>query len=276
MERIVEAAEEAGRPVIRWCLMEVLERCGAQRECGRCPLAEECKGVAKVKCDGFVSIDDAIAMKERVSREMWETEMLCRRPSNRLNVFPSFDPAVHVKERVESPAASRLMVSIDFGFVNGFALLWIRRYEDGTVHVIDERMVKSVALNEHIEYMKRRPWGEFNAITCDPAGKARSGQTGTSEVAMLRAAGFNVLCRKSYITDGLELIRAGLRPAVGPPKLFIHPRCKTLASAMRRYHYRPDGGENPEKDGEDDHPVDALRYFYVNQRYGGVVRVRSY
>ena len=203
-------------------------------------------------------------------------KLICLRPSNRLSVFPAFDPAVHVKERVDSPTASRLVVSIDFGFVGGFALLWIRRFEDGVVHVIDERVVKYVQFDEHVEYLKRRPWGEFNTVTCDPAGNARNGQTGISEVAMLRKAGFSVLFRPSHVTDGLEMIRAGLRPATGKVKLFVHPRCARLVEALRKYSYKANGGERPHKDGENDHPVDALRYFYVNEGMGGVVRVRSY
>ena len=276
MQQIVESAYDAGRPVIRWCLLEVLEACPPQRPCATCPLAEECKGIAKTACSGFVSIDDAIAMKQRVSQEMWDTEILCKRPSNRLSVFPTFDPAIHVRETIDIPAVSRLTASIDFGFVNGFALLWIRRYDDGTVHVIDERVVTHIQLDEHLEYLKRKPWGEFHAITCDPAGKQRNGQTGTSEVALLRKAGYTVLCRSSHITDGLEMIRAALRPAAGPVRLFIHPRCTALLTAMRRYSYKPHGGENPHKDGKHDHPADALRYHYVNHVHSGIVKVRSY
>lgn len=276
MQQIVDSAYETGRPVIRWCLLEVLEPCPPERPCASCPLAEECKGIAKTACSGFFSIDDAIVMKQRVSRDMWETEILCQRPSNRLSVFPTFDPAIHAREKIDTPAASRLTVSIDFGFVNDFALLWIRRYEDGTVHVIDERVVSLVQFDHHLEHLKRKPWGEFNTITCDPAGNTRNGQTGASEVALLRQAGYTVLCRPSHITDGLEMIRAALRPAAGPVKLFIHPRCTALLAAMRRYSYKPRGGENPHKDGKNDHPVDALRYHYVNHVYSGVVRVRSY
>ena len=32
------------------------------------------------------------------------------------------------------------------------------------------------------------------------------------------------------------------------------------------------GGENPQKDGEHDHLIDALRYFFVNRGRGEVVQ----
>jgi len=101
MSRVVEEAERLGKPVIKWCILEVLERCPAERTCAGCPLWEECRGVAKTKCDGFVRIADAIALKSRVSRETWEAEMLCRRPSTLDCVFPNFDEGVHVRERAQ-------------------------------------------------------------------------------------------------------------------------------------------------------------------------------
>src|SRR5690606_3341093 len=53
MGRIVDEAEQSGRRVIRWCLMEVLERCEPDRPCEGCPLWNECGGRAKTMCDGF-------------------------------------------------------------------------------------------------------------------------------------------------------------------------------------------------------------------------------
>jgi hypothetical protein len=61
------------------------------------------------------------------------------------------------------------------------------------------------------------------------------------------------------------MIRTALSPAYGEPKLFIHPRCAKLIKAMQGYHYPPGGGEVPEKDGEFDHLIDALRYHFVNR-----------
>src|SRR4029453_3532042 len=108
--------------VVKWCLMEVLERCPQERDCAACPLWEDCRGVAKNKCDGFVAIDDAIAMKRRVSRETWESEMMCRRPSIRGVVFPSFDAKVHVRELAPTSQGAKYQpwLGIDFGFSSPF------------------------------------------------------------------------------------------------------------------------------------------------------------
>ena len=99
MSKAIEAAEKPGSRmrVLKWCLLEVLERCPAERACGSCELWDDCQGVAKEKCDGYFPIEDAITMKKRVSLPMWQSEMLCRKPNTRGCVFPTFDTDVHVK-----------------------------------------------------------------------------------------------------------------------------------------------------------------------------------
>lgn len=265
MNKVVESAQSAGTPVVRWCVLDVLERCPRDRECNTCPLWDDCRGVAKERCNGFVRIDDAIAMKRRVSASTWQAEMLCRRPSVRDSVFPAFDPAVHVREAVAMNSAT-IQMAIDFGYANPFVCLWIAN-GGGQTHVIDEYVQPRQTVQEHVKHLALRPWGAGRGTTigCDPAGNGRNEQTGRSSVDALKSAGYVVRYRPSRIVDGLELIRAGLKPAVGESTLFIHPRCTRLIKAMRSYHYPAGGGELPVKDGEHDHLIDALRYHFVNQ-----------
>jgi len=272
MERIVDQARAAGKPVLHWCLLDILERCPPERECIRCALYDDCRGVAKTKCDGFFHIDDAISIKQRVSLDRWQAEMLCLRPSTHLSVFPMFDPSVHVRE--EACPNGRISLAMDFGYRNPFACLWIA--DDGrVVHVIDELIAPSRLLSDLLDDIESRPWRIEKSIACDPAGNAPNEQTGRSNVQLLRARGYTVRTRGSSIQDGLEAIRARLQPAAGSPTLFIHPRCKQLIQAMRSYRYGEKTGEKPLKDGVNDHPIDALRYWLVNhQRHE--VRLRKY
>jgi hypothetical protein len=287
MSKIIDGAPSRNVPVVRWCILEVLERCPPERECGTCPLWEECRGVAKIKCDGFVSIDDAIAMKRRVSKETWEAEMLCLRPSVKGSVFPSFDVSVHVKETHgllsvgfggggSLEEGSEISVALDFGFAAPFVCLWVRTFADGVTYVVDEYVQAGVTLAEHIEVIRARGHGEVLRVACDPAGAGRNDQTAMSNVALLRQSGFVVRFRKSQIVEGVEMVRAALRNGSGEAKLFVHPRCVRLVKAMRAYHYPKGGGETPEKDGENDHLVDALRYYFVNRRIGESGPARRY
>lgn len=275
MDRIVENAQSRGTRVIRWCLLEVLERCPPERECATCPLWEECQGVAKTRCEGFMRIDDAIAMKRRVSKRCWESEMLCRRPSVEGCVFPSFEESVHAIEHEKPMDEAMLSLAIDFGFHSPFVALWMR--DDGRMcQVIDEYIQREASVAHHIEQIDARPWGKVRCVSCDPAGAARNEQTAESNVQLLRRSGFRVQSRASRIADGLELIRAALQPATGEPTLFVHKRCVKLIEALKRYRYPDGGGEIPIKDGVYDHPIDALRYFYVNRARNQVTGERRY
>ena len=307
MHRVVEDAGRSGVAVVRWCLLEVLERCPPTRDCAACPLWDDCRGVAKTRCDGFVGIDDAVAMKRRVSAETWDAEILCRRPSVRGCVFPTFDPAVHVKEWVvgrckwadrscgaDAPSSptpdsqlpttdsqlptTHFSLAVDFGFAAPFVCLWVETHADGTAHVVDEYLQPQRTLDEHVAAIRARPWpaGATPRVACDPAGAGRNEQTAASAVTVLRRAGFAVRHRQSRIADGLELIRRALRPASGDPKLFVHPRCEKLVRALRSYRYPEGGGELPVKDGEHDHPVDALRYHFVNRADAAPAEGRRY
>lgn len=268
MSRIVDKAEKTGAKIVKWCILEVMERCTEERLCSECPLEEDCKGVAKKSCDGFIPIDDVIAAKRRVSKETWESEMLCKYPRVRESVFGLFNPETHVLEQAPLEGDPRVWLGIDFGFAAPFVCLWIAAYPDG-FHVVDEYVQKQQTIDVHLQVIRRRQRGYIKDIACDPAGSARNEQTAKSNVDALKAEGYTVHKRRSFIGDGLEAIRAALRPADGAPRLFVHPRCKNLLAAMKAYRYAEGGGEVPIKDGEHDHLIDALRYFFVNYSESG-------
>ena len=265
MQKIVESAETSGKKVVRWCLLDVLQKCPPERDCATCDLWPDCGGVAKEKCDGFFPIDDAVTMKRRVSEETWQSEMLCRRPSVRGCVFPTFsddhvtDPPFPLDETCD------WWLAMDFGFSNPLACLWVVTRGD-QVYVVDEHVLRQKTLDEHLKIIEARPWPRVRRVACDPAGNGRSDQTALSNVDLLRRRGYVVRTKPSRIVDGVELVRAVLRSAAGETRLRVHPRCKHLIAALRSYRY-PDNAptELPDKDGEHDHAIDALRYFFVNQ-----------
>lgn len=272
MQNVVDDAAAAGRAVVRWCLLDVLEPCPPDRDCATCPLWADCRGVAKTRCSGFFRIDDAVAMKGRVSSDVWETEMLCRRPSVRGLVFPTFEPSLHVNDQppFALDGAADWWLAMDFGYSAPFVCLWIAKRGD-QVYVVDEYLQEQRTLDQHLEAVKARPWPRAKRIACDPAGNGKSDQTARSNVDLLRSAGYLVKTRPSQIVDGIELVRAALRSAAGQVRLRVHPRCVKLIRALQSYRYRTPHSELPEKDGTHDHPLDALRYYFINARIANAV-----
>ena len=280
MQRIVSSAPQSGTPVFKWCIWEVIEKC-TDRSCSHCPLLNDCQGKAK-KASGYLKIDDCITQMRRASRAGWEAEMLCKRPSLENVVFDEFDPAIHVQP-VDYDPSLPLYRTLDFGFVNPFVCLWIQVDSTGVVRVIDEYIRSRATIDVHAAEIKSRiPGGQEQvaATFCDPAGRSVNDVTGTSAVRELRALGSMVRFRRSGILEGIELIRRAIRDGCGQSTLIISPRCQRLIEAMQCYHYPEPGsaaaGELPLKDGIHDHPIDALRYFFVNYNRTTKITTRRY
>lgn len=337
MHGVVEEARAGKRALFRWGVVDVLEACGEERHCrsdeqpnqladvGRantdrgnelvkrdCPLLSECGGRAKgreILACGHVGIDDAIRMKGRVARATWESEMLSQRPRRTDSVLPEFDASEHVItaevwKRASEATASRGATprwygGMDFGFRAPTAFLWAALDDADVLWVIDERIVREVVLNDHIAAVMASKWPKLEWVGVDPAGNQTASQTGVTDITTMRRAGLVVKDRRLTVRDGLELIRARLKPANGESRvasggeaknatpdatpdvipigdldgsprrsaarLFIHERCTKLIESMARYHYDADKPESdaPVKDGFD-HAVDALRYLVTN------------
>jgi hypothetical protein len=280
MQREVSAATSNGVPVFKWCLWETVEKC-IGRNCSQCALSGDCRGRAKSAC-GYLKIDDCITQMRRSSRAGWESEMLCIKPSLDNVVFSEFDPAVHVRPLDYDPNLP-LYRTLDFGFINPFVCLWIQVDHDGIVRVIDEYIRSRATIDAHAEQIKARtpcPEEKVTATFCDPAGAGSNDVTGTSAVRELRTLGIATRYRRSSILEGIELIRRAIRCGDGKSTLVISPRCPRLIEALQCYHYpdasRAAAGEMPFKDGVYDHPIDALRYFFVNSKCQGATTTRRY
>jgi len=265
-----------GYRLIQWCLWEVIERCPPTRQCHGCPLAEDCRGVARDAC-GFFAIDDAIAIKARSSRAAWEAEMLCLGVRRDWLVFPEFDPMRHTAN-VNYTGDRPLYRAIDFGYRNPMVCLWLQVMADGTVHVLDEYVASRRALPEHAQEILARDMAPAAATYVDPAGRQKEATSGAACTDMLAAAGIPCTCRGSTIAEGLELVRAWLSPAGGGTRLLIHPRCRQVIESFNNYHYPPPDAigerDKPVKDGPD-HAIDALRYFFINRMHPNVAVARG-
>ncbi len=294
MAALVDRAGGPGPRLLAWCLWEVIERCGPDRSCSRCPLWADCGGRAR-QAAGYLAIDDAVAQCRRASRRAWETEMLCLRPSGEGLVFPEFDPAVHVAP-VRWDGALPLYRGLDFGYANPFVCLWVqvRGAEAGAprgrgpdlsgvqVRVLAEYVARERPIADHARAMADRDPGPVARTYGDPAGWQRSDVTGTGPCHELGRLGIRVRTPRAGVLEGIELIRRLLkpRPAGGGPGLVVDPSCTWLVRALGTYHWQeaPSGvrREVPAKDGAD-HPMDALRYLVAGVFLGrGRARARRW
>jgi len=75
MKKLVDEAEKLGRPVFKWNLWDVIEKCRG-RSCSDCKLNDVCKGKARDGI-GYFKITDAITQLERTKAASFNLEMLC-------------------------------------------------------------------------------------------------------------------------------------------------------------------------------------------------------
>ena len=75
MRKLVKEAERTGRPIFKWNVWDVIEKCYG-RKCSHCPLYEYCEGKAK-KGEGYYPVSDVITTMGRTKPASFEMEMLC-------------------------------------------------------------------------------------------------------------------------------------------------------------------------------------------------------
>ena len=278
MDKLVTAAPDNAFTVHKWNIWESIERCGSDRSCSCCGLRETCRGKAR-DGEGLVKIDDAIRQYRNWSKNRWEAEALCERPTVEGLVFPEFDPrnnGRHVSDQVIYQPGYPMYRAIDWGW-NYFAGLYIQVLDDQRVQVVEEHRGCNRRLRDNIEVMlkleKQRGY-QIRATYVDPAGAGRNDQSGLGNVELLRNE-YGIECiyttasRLRPVRTGLELIRDWLAPAAGKPRLAVSGRCKWLIESFCNYRHQwtANGSylDRPEENTPWEHPLDALRYFFVNE-----------
>ncbi|OQB86493.1 MAG: Terminase-like family protein [Planctomycetes bacterium ADurb.Bin126] len=300
MGKLIDNRPANGVKLHKWNVWEVIERCPPERHdngagCRDCPLGKPCLAKSRerhgdpdrllgiaAEAEGLLAIDDAIKAFSKLDIDTWRAEYECARPTARGLVYAAFDPQVHALPR----AGETLTVyrAIDWG-VATFVCLWLGEDKQGNVTVLDTYQAENATLGRHAAYIHGHRLSDVAATYCDPAGRNRNDQTGLSAIEAFAQAGipctYTLAPEAREVRNGIQLVRAALRPAAGPPTLFYvdHGGNRPFVQAMLNYRNRRVNGvyiDEPQDPQEHEHIPDALRYFYVNRRRSsaiGVVRL---
>jgi hypothetical protein len=150
--------------------------------------------------------------------------------------------------------AMGLYISVDPGYTNPFACLWIMPVEKGErVMVLDEYYERFRTTPENAKAIAKQ-----HQEMGHPPLKMGYGDPANPErlVLLSEVLGIEVKGPRLPVTVGQELVRQWLeRRYDGAPCLVIHHRCKNLIREYRKYReHEPGKGEH--------HALDALRYFF--------------
>jgi len=312
MGRLVDGCPGNGVRLHRWNIWEAIGECPEERHehgrgCQQCPLGRDClrgrdefaqstagdvsrsesgEGASRrvgiaAEPFGIFDVADAIKIVQRVSRETWEAEYLCNRPSPQGLVYSAFDPQRHVIDK--APDGLTIYRAIDWGY-NSFVCLWIGVDKSDTAYLLDTYLASTARVADNAEYINNHKIQSAIATYCDPAGRNKNDQTGRSDIDEFRRHGihcdYRVDRQSTEVTNGIRLVRNAWNPASGKPRLYIvrNDNNRAAVRAFQSYVNRKVNGEyidEPVKPQDNDHIPDALRYFYTNRMQAPAVAVRG-
>jgi hypothetical protein len=183
-------------------------------------------------------------------------------------VFPQFDPAKHVTTAAEFVPGVPVQIGCDAGTsrTTGAVLFQVRevdKYRKRVTVFADYCAVDVVSEANALAIRSLLPFGSsLHQLWIDPASSARTSIGPASLGEFERVFGANRVTQSpgGSVADGLELIEILLCQG----DLLIHPRCKYLADAFRKYEWARVGGKwlsvpaSPQSPYED--MLDSLRY----------------
>jgi PBSX family phage terminase large subunit len=170
-------------------------------------------------------------------------------------VFKDWDISTHGIARADLPEFEKVILGIDFGFVNPAAVLAIGIH-DGCFYVVEEMyktgLSESAMANEVRSLYNKYP-------------KCKGGYADPADSSKLHALrNYHIRKAKKEVDRGIQCLAEKMKiNGSGTPKLRVTYGCKNLINELDNYRYQDKKGltdikEQPIK--SDDHAVDALRY----------------
>jgi phage terminase large subunit len=203
-------------------------------------------------------------------------------------IWPEFDPAVHIIRPFAIPPWFEIIECIDHGRRNPTAVLWLAFDDRGNCFVVDEHYEAGKLVGHHASKIqkKRHQWGEPNYTVIDASAAAEDPNTGRSVVDEYWDYGIytipsdrHIIARVNRVAEWLRLDPEHEHPLSGEtadepeditedwgfPHIYFFQNCHNLIEHLPQYQWKPkppnqeaDAKEEPL--GKDDHDVDALGY----------------
>ena len=293
MAELVERGRSGDYPVYTTCTFDVLKRCDETRSgpfiggadlyerCPSCPIVKWCHSerdrngglpLAKLS-DGHYSIDSLAQKAKSVSARAFDSDYLCKGPRASGLWFTGFDESANVSIDAEYDPALPTHLTVDCGVFTGACLFQVAtdHKSDVTVRVFGDYLTEGETAEGNaralLELARTLCGGRLDAVSADSSGGARNpiGPTVVAEYERVGLRGkFGIDCWPvGSVADSLSLLEGLIRPAEGPVRLRIHPRCKTLISSLQNYRRAKRAGQWQDYPEDPQHPhedlVDALR-----------------
>ncbi|MCM1289960.1 MAG: terminase family protein [Corallococcus sp.] len=213
----------------------------------------------------YLSAEEIAEMSQSLSADSLDARRFGRFQSLGGMVYTEFSEA-NVIEPFSVPLEWQDKLSIDPGLSNPLSCHWYARDYDGNVYVVAEWYAAKQSVEYHAQKIReissRLNWradkfGRYEALI-DSAANQRTlnGQRSVAELFAEHGITVNPRVNKDLYT-GISKVKSLLKPASGPPKLYIFSCCTNMIREIKGYFWG--NGDVPVK--RDDHAMDELRYY---------------
>jgi hypothetical protein len=230
-----------------------------------CKLVADCRGIAK-RGAGHLKIDRVIE-RLRDSREMFEAQTLCERPSPKGAVYPKFSKQ-NISDQALFRAGCRIIGLADYGYALDPAAANLVCLNGPYIDTFFEYHAEGVLSDEQAaayELLSRRYGVEYWIV--DISAKEL--------ITKMRRRGLTVIGSRRKIKTGIEKLSALICNGLGFRRLRIHPSCTYTIDEIQALKKSPVTGKP--KDGQPDHHCDCLRYLaevISDQQQAGTIRIK--
>ena len=183
-------------------------------------------------------------------------------------VYPEFDQSVHVIDPFDIPKEWQENISIDPGLTNPTCALFFAVDYDGVIYVVDEHFEAGASIDTHVKKIfaiadklgwKRDDKGRLYALIDSAANQhTLSSQKSVAELFCEKGILVNTNVNKD-LYSGIQRIKSLFEQR--PPRICIFKTCTNLIREIKGYWW----GANDRPKKEDDHALDALRYFVMTR-----------
>jgi hypothetical protein len=187
-------------------------------------------------------------------------------------VYPSFNREVHIVKPHDIPDDLTYYGAIDFGWhTTAFLLLGVDK--DQNWYVIDEVYGREETLTDVMPRIRDKLADKRISLIIGDSANRDAIEIMGKEYPMM---GVNKANDTKGYQMGISLVTEKLKPRIqltGPPKptLFFSSVCKNLIREIEAYRFPEDKPERNPSDvpvKEDDHGPDALRYLFLQLKFG--------
>jgi len=210
---------------------------------------------------GFVSEDEINQARAELDQKVFKQEYEGTFENYEGRIYYGFDRQHNVEDFRFEQRQNIIHVSIDFNVNPLTAICFVLK--DNKMYVIDEIEMYGSNTEELANEIHSRFPGTKIIAYPDPSGRARKTNSPKTDFNILHNAGFIVKAPSRHIPvrDRINAVNSKFCSGAGERGIMIHPKCRSLITAMERHIYRP-GTSQPEKNGSKDysHISDALGY----------------